>query len=92
MKHLDVSSRPHFRQDHLDVLIARSFIRLGGSSEQVARHQLGRGLSEASPYFLLLSATPHQGKSDAFHRLVSLLDKNAFPEPGGAGGGQGARH
>jgi SNF2 family DNA or RNA helicase len=56
--------------------------RIGGSSEQVARHQLGRGLSEASPYFLLLSATPHQGKSDAFHRLVSLLDKNAFPEPG----------
>jgi len=39
-------------------------------------------LSEASPYFLLLSATPHQGKSDGFHRLVSLLDKNAFPEPG----------
>jgi len=56
--------------------------RIGGSSEQVARHQLGRGLSEASPYLLLLSATPHQGKTDAFHRLVSLLDKNDFPEPG----------
>jgi superfamily II DNA or RNA helicase len=65
-----------------DLIIVDESHRIGGSTEQVARHQLGRGLSEASPYFLLLSATPHQGKSDAFHRLVSLLDKNAFPEPG----------
>jgi superfamily II DNA or RNA helicase len=65
-----------------DLIVVDESHRIGGSSEQVARHQLGRGLSEASPYFLLLSATPHQGKSDAFHRLVSLLDKNAFPEPG----------
>src|ERR1039457_6455944 len=65
-----------------DLIIVDESHRIGGSSDQVARHQLGRGLSEASPYFLLLSATPHQGKSDAFHRLVSLLDKNAFPEPG----------
>jgi superfamily II DNA or RNA helicase len=65
-----------------DLIVVDESHRLGGSSEQVARHQLGRGLSEASPYFLLLSATPHQGKSDAFYRLVSLLDKNAFPEPG----------
>ena len=65
-----------------DLIVVDESHRIGGSSEQVARHQLGRGLSEASPYFLLLSATPHQGKSDAFHRLISLLDKNAFPDPG----------
>ncbi len=65
-----------------DLIIVDESHRIGGSSEQVARHQLGRGLSEASPYLLLLSATPHQGKTDAFHRLVSLLDKNDFPEPG----------
>ena len=65
-----------------DLIIVDESHRIGGSSEQVARYQLGRGLSEASPYFLLLSATPHQGKTDGFHRLVSLLDKNAFPEPG----------
>ena len=65
-----------------DLIIVDESHRIGGSSEQVARYQLGRGLSEASPYFLLLSATPHQGKTDGFHRLVSLLDKKAFPEPG----------
>jgi hypothetical protein len=37
-------------------------------------------LSEAAPYFLLLSATPHQGKTDAFYRLVSLLDPQEFPD------------
>jgi superfamily II DNA or RNA helicase len=64
-----------------DLVVVDEAHRLGGSTEQVARYQLGRGLSEASPYLLLLSATPHQGKTDAFHRLVSLLDKAAFPEP-----------
>ncbi|MCH8876806.1 MAG: DEAD/DEAH box helicase [Chloroflexi bacterium] len=63
-----------------DLIIVDEAHRLGGSTDQVARHKLGRGLSEASPYFLLLSATPHQGKRDAFHRLVSLIDAQAFPD------------
>jgi len=53
--------------------------RLSGSSSTVARHVLGKNLSEATPYLLLLSATPHQGKSDAFQRLLSLIDKQEFP-------------
>lgn len=36
----------------------------------------------AAPYLLPLSATPHQGKTDAFHRLMALLDDRAFPDPG----------
>ena len=63
-----------------DMIIVDEAHRLGGSSVQVARHQLGRGLAEAAPYLLLLSATPHQGKSDAFHRLLTLLDRTAFPD------------
>lgn len=54
--------------------------RLGGSTDQVARYKLGKGLAEAAPYVLLLSATPHQGKTDAFHRLMNLLDDEAFPD------------
>ena len=64
-----------------DMIIVDEAHRLGGSSMQVARHQLGKGLAEAAPYLLLLSATPHLGKSDAFHRLLSLLDRTAFPDP-----------
>ena len=56
--------------------------RLGGSSDTVARYKLGKALAEAAPYLLLLSATPHQGKTESFHRLVALLDQDAFPDIG----------
>jgi superfamily II DNA or RNA helicase len=63
-----------------DLVIVDEAHRLGGSTDQVARFKLGKGLAEAAPYVLLLSATPHQGKTDAFHRLMSLLDDKAFPD------------
>ena len=63
-----------------DLVIVDEAHRLGGSTDQVARFKLGQGLAEAAPYFLLLSATPHQGKTDAFHRLVSLIDAKDFPD------------
>lgn len=63
-----------------DLVIVDEAHRLGGSTDQVARYKLGQGLAEAAPYLLLLSATPHQGKTDAFHRLISLLDPSAFPD------------
>ncbi|MFB3880976.1 MAG: DEAD/DEAH box helicase [Armatimonadota bacterium] len=62
-----------------DLVIVDEAHRLGGSTDQVARHRLGESLAEVAPYLLLLSATPHQGKTDAFQRLVSLLDPEAFP-------------
>lgn len=64
-----------------DLIIVDEAHRLGGSTDLVARYKLGCGLAEAAPYLLLLSATPHQGKTDAFHRIVSLLDEQAFPDP-----------
>ena len=65
-----------------DLVIVDEAHRLGGSTDQVARYKLGQGLGEAAPYLLLLSATPHQGKTEAFHRLISLLDEDAFPDVG----------
>lgn len=65
-----------------DLIVIDEAHRLGGSTDQVARYKLGQGLAEAAPYLLLLSATPHQGKSDAFHRLMALLDAEAFPDAG----------
>src|SRR5690606_12729046 len=63
-----------------DLVIVDEAHRLAGSTDQVARYKLGQGLAEAAPYLLLLSATPHQGKTDAFHRLLTLLDPEAFPD------------
>lgn len=65
-----------------DLVIIDEAHRLGGSTEQVARYKLGAALAEASPYLLLLSATPHQGKTDQFLRLMQLLDREAFPDEG----------
>jgi superfamily II DNA or RNA helicase len=64
-----------------DLVIVDEAHRLGGSTDQVARYKLGQGLAEAAPYLLLLSATPHQGKTEQFHRLISLLDPRVFPDP-----------
>ena len=65
-----------------DLVIFDEAHRLGGSSDQVARYRLGEALAEVAPYLLLLSATPHQGKTDAFHRLIGLLDPDTFPDIG----------
>lgn len=63
-----------------DLVIIDESHRMGGSTEQVARYKLGAALAEAAPYLLLLSATPHQGKSDQFLRLMQLLDRDTFPD------------
>ena len=59
-----------------DLIICDEAHRLGGSTEQVARYRLGKALAEAAPYLLLLSATPHQGKTD------SLPADHGPPGPG----------
>ena len=62
-----------------DLVIIDEAHRVAGSTSEVARYKLGHLLSQASPYLLLLSATPHNGKTEPFLRLVRLLDKEAFP-------------
>lgn len=65
-----------------DLVIIDEAHRMGGSTDQVARYKLGAALAEAAPYLLLLSATPHQGKTDQFHRLMQLVDRDSFPDEG----------
>lgn len=62
-----------------DLIIIDEAHKVAGSSGEVARYKLGVLLSHASPYLLLLSATPHNGKTEPFLRLVRLLDDAAFP-------------
>jgi len=63
-----------------DLVIIDESHRMGGSTDQVARYKLGAALAEAAPYLLLLSATPHQGKTDQFLRLMQLIDRESFPD------------
>ena len=62
-----------------DLIIIDEAHRVAGSSGEVARYKLGNLLAQASPYLMLLSATPHNGKTEPFLRLIRLLDADAFP-------------
>ncbi len=62
-----------------DLIIIDEAHRVAGSTGEVARHKLGNMLSKASPHLLLLTATPHSGKTEPFLRLMQLLDSDAFP-------------
>ena len=64
-----------------DLIIIDEAHRVAGSTNEVARHKLGDILSKASPHLLLLTATPHSGKTEPFLRLMQLLDCDAFPNP-----------
>jgi superfamily II DNA or RNA helicase len=62
-----------------DLIIIDEAHRVAGSTGEVARHKLGDMLSKASPNLLLLTATPHSGKTEPFLRLMQLLDRDSFP-------------
>ncbi|MBP6412565.1 MAG: DEAD/DEAH box helicase family protein [Bacteroidia bacterium] len=65
-----------------DLLVIDECHKVGGSNTQVGRFQMADILCNAIPNVLLLSATPHRGKSDHFRRILQLLDADAFAGEG----------
>lgn len=65
-----------------DLLIIDECHRVGGETQFAARFQMAEILSNAIPNLLLLSATPHKGKSDHFRRILQLLNADAFTGDG----------
>lgn len=57
-----------------DLVVFDEAHHVAGSSSEVARHELARSLARETANVLLLSATPHSGKTEAFARLLGLLD------------------
>ena len=50
----------------------------GGEVKYTKRFQLGRLLSSITRDFLLLTATPHNGKEEDFQLFMSLIDQDRF--------------
>jgi SNF2 family DNA or RNA helicase len=50
----------------------------GGEIKYTKRHRLGQLLSTVTRHFLLLTATPHNGKEEDFQLFMSLLDGDRF--------------
>lgn len=57
-----------------DMVIIDEAHHVAGSTEDVARHRLAVELAASATHLLLLSATPHSGKSDGFRRFLGLID------------------
>lgn len=65
-----------------DMVVLDEAHRMGGATAQVSRYQMADTLCNAVSNVLLLSATPHRGKSDHFRRVLQLIDADAFPGDG----------
>jgi superfamily II DNA or RNA helicase len=50
----------------------------GAEKKETKRFKLGRKISAHTRQFLLLTATPHNGKEQDFHLFLSLLDGDRF--------------
>ncbi|QAY72589.1 DUF3883 domain-containing protein [Agromyces protaetiae] len=53
-----------------------------GELKASKRFQLGEVLSDRARHFLLMTATPHNGKEEDFQTFLSLLDRDRFAGPG----------
>ena len=65
-----------------DMVIIDEVHKMGGASSTVSRYVLAQELCNSVSNVLLLSATPHRGKSDHFRRILQLLDPDAFAGEG----------
>jgi superfamily II DNA or RNA helicase len=50
----------------------------GGELEETKRYRLGKLLSSVTRHFLLMTATPHNGKEEDFQLFLALLDQDRF--------------
>jgi superfamily II DNA or RNA helicase len=50
----------------------------GGDLKETKRYQLGKLLGELTRHFLLMTATPHNGKEEDFQLFLALLDADRF--------------
>ncbi len=85
---LDKLSRNEGVQDKLktadwDVIVCDEAHKMsasfwGGEIRRTKRYQLGQLLSSVTRHFLLLTATPHNGKEEDFQLFMALLDGDRF--------------
>ncbi|GAA5090770.1 helicase-related protein [Microbacterium yannicii] len=75
------------QQSEFDLIVVDEAHRMsatwfGGELKASKRFQLGELLSERTRHFLLMTATPHNGKEEDFQTFLSLLDRDRFAGPG----------
>ncbi|MCU1329939.1 MAG: helicase [Bryobacterales bacterium] len=79
----DVQDKLAAPEAHWDLIVCdeahkMSATHFGGQIKYTKRYQLGRLLSGLTRNFLLMTATPHNGKEDDFQLFMALLDPDRF--------------
>lgn len=77
----DIEYRTHLENSYWDIIVideAHNVAARGG--HQAQRSRLAELLSERSDTMIMLSATPHDGRSQSFASLMRMLDKTAIPD------------
>lgn len=78
----DVEYRTHLENAWWDIIVideAHNVAERG--SRQAQRSRLAQLLSERSDTLIMLSATPHDGRSESFASLMNMLDPTAIANP-----------
>lgn len=79
----DVQAKLAFPDGRWDLIVCdeahkMSATHFGGEVKYTKRHKLGQLLSTLTRHFLLMTATPHNGKEEDFQLFMSLLDGDRF--------------
>ncbi len=79
----DVQAKLAARDCHYDLVICDEAHKMsatffGGEVRYTKRYRLGQLLSGVTRHFLLMTATPHNGKEEDFQLFLALLDGDRF--------------
>ena len=78
----DVQYRKHLESAWWDIIVIDEAHNVAVRGKRAQRARLAQLLSERSDTLIMLSATPHDGRSESFASLMNMLDPTAIADPG----------
>ena len=77
----DVEYRTHLESSWWDIIIIDEAHNVAERGNQAQRARLAKLLAERSDTLIMLTATPHDGRSESFASLMNMLDPTAIANP-----------
>lgn len=77
----DVEYRTHLENSWWDIIVIDEAHNVAERGNQAQRARLAKLLAERSDTLIMLSATPHDGRSESFASLMNMLDPTAIADP-----------
>jgi superfamily II DNA or RNA helicase len=77
----DVEYRTHLENSWWDIIIIDEAHNVAERGNQAQRARLAKLLAERSDTLIMLTATPHDGRSESFASLMNMLDPTAIADP-----------